>query len=784
MILAFGLIVPYLFFMAIGSGLTRILASKLAHGYPWQLCLSGIIGFVFISVLHPILIMGGISFSFYGWLAIAIASAAFSISSFFLVSYSSSRSIPLGHSIDQNKCTNANSILPLSATILTISALALAALLAGGLTFHILRGNGTDAFNYATIGTALQRFSLSEIQNTDVGILVSRDPINGLAKALLLGRWATGALLGWCGMVSGTAPVQITFAFGYLCLILSAGPCFLIARYLGCSPWSAAAITVAILVGFWGQAVLDMQALSQLHAFPLALFIIFLIIQTQDQSWKSWIGNGRLLLTLATTGLTLAYIEYLPFLILGLGLYFFTMYAWKYNRLQQIFLASLPIACGIFIAFLLIPDLFDFLKNQILFPATATINWHQAYFRWLYKDPLAGIWGIWGLTHIDGGFLKAHGWRIKTIGDIIKSLPCLFLITASIAFMGTIRYYGAQNPMRRLIAALLIAGLVQTIFLLLRQQWWAAGKAISFFMPFLWLGTGWVLFNRQILPEFMRKPFIAPYIRGAAILWVVSQLWLGLMRVGIATAGSDYRGYMTHHAVYRQYDWDLQPIDQELKKAYPGPISIITENLWLGEYLMLSLERPLRFASKLNDRAGNSLLSKADDFEYPYLLVDRLLYPGISNFGDSRVIAKTKSLILLDLNWDKSSSPSLLAISNPNGLEWSQDGKPFIWIGGQETTLWIASWAEGTAFLSGQWIPGPSLLETSDRTLEAFGPNNFSAKFLIQSATVGLPIPLHRGINAFRLRAAEKPTITSLPGGDTRPLIIGLWNPHVSGWKQ
>jgi len=768
-------ILNLLILVVLGSGFSTLFKPK--GDITQQISLSGVIGFSFVSVLLTSFIQADIRPSHWFWLVLAVLSIACG-------------AVFLALAIRKHRPKDVSDLeillprgyksiwLPPIVATGAVLLIGLATLTLGGSAFHMLRGNGTDSFNYATIAMALERLPLSVFYKIDAQTLIGLHPSLGLAKSLLTTRWGTGAILGWCAGISGSAAVEITFAFGFLCLVLAVGPCFLIARLISLNPWQAAGLTVAILTGFWAQVVLDMQALSHLHALPIAFLWTFLVIEIQGQPWKSWMAKGGFLLMLATCALALAYPEFLPFLFLGWTLHSGWMMGCRRVRLSRVIANALPVVSGLALALLLSPFLIDFLRSQLHYAAIGINSWHHAYFSWLYKNPLAGVWG---LTHIDTGYLYTNKVTSATWG-VFTTLLGFILILAAAIFLAKIARERGRYPAGSLIAALIISGLLQGLVLLILNQWWAAGKAVSFVVPFLWLGAGWAVFTWPKQPEPQRQSAVAQLIRVVGIIWVASQIWLGIARIGIAATDSDYKDYMSHHGFYRQHDWSIRPFTQALANSKDDPIALITEDIWLGEYISLSLGNrwPIRFATNLLDRAGNPLRRRSDAFRCRYLLVDRHLYPEFPDRKMPPPLAETKDFVLFDVGQDAPTMPVLAAVQNSNGLERAPKGIPFLWLGGRATTIWVGASMAEIVVLAGNWQPGPSLPEKIDRTLEVINDEDGTAStFIIQPTTMGVTLQLRRGLNQFTLRVLEQPTCTSLPNGDARPLLLGLLNPHL-----
>jgi hypothetical protein len=777
----FSILLLFFFFLLLGAGFSRVLNKRTDNSYGCDISLTGATGFAFLTVLITILIQADIRVPPWVWLILAVISMVLCLLPRCLSI--SSRNHGNG---DPHKALRSDvqdpSKLPEICAVCAVLLAGWGALFFGGPGFHLLRGNGTDSFNYATVALALERLPLWVIQGTEAKTLILQNPVLGLAKVLLTERWATGALLGWCASLSGSPAVHVTFHFGVLCLVLAVGPCYLIARLIGLNPWEAAGLTVAILAGFWAQVVLDMQALSHLHALPISLLLVYLVIKTHDHPWNHWIGNGRLLLILVSCGLVLAYIEFLPFLFLGLTFHHGWRLLCRRVRPVQAMMDVLPILIGCALAFFISPSLLDFLIHQLRYGATGTNTWHQAYFSWLFQYPLAGLWG---LTHVDTGRVNASA---APVWHVITGMLGLVLLLAAAAFLVRAARDRGEHQARSLIAALILAGLLQGIVLLSRQQLWAAGKAVSFVYPLLWLGTGCFALTWPHRQASDRKTkIVVRVLRTVAVIWILSQIWLGVARIGIAARQSDYMNYMAHHGSYRQYDGDLLPIVRSLGKPSETPIALITEDSWLGEYASLSLgnQWPIRFASDIKDRVGNALFIPPEALRCRYLLLDRRLSPGLPASPGGHDFPSSKNLILLDIDRDAASRPILAAIRNPHGMESTAGDAPVLWMSGQATTVWIASSSETTALLSGNWQPGPGSPEKSVPTLEAINDEDGASKIqTIDPATTGVALRVRRGVNRFTFRVLEKPARFPVSSEDSRVLPLGFSNPHIEAMKE
>ena len=168
------------------------------------------------------------------------------------------------------------------ASFLLAAILLLLPVLLGGLSFSILRGNGTDAFNYITMAGYLNNEPYSWIFKVSLHQAAELNPSYPLAQALLSTRWTTAAILAWTSRIAGLPAVKFEYGYTLLPILLAFGPTLLIVRNLGVRLRYTALTALAVCVGFWPQLVLDLRGMSQLDSIPLLLLICLII---------AWIEN-------------------------------------------------------------------------------------------------------------------------------------------------------------------------------------------------------------------------------------------------------------------------------------------------------------------------------------------------------------------------------------------------------------------------------------------------------------------------------------------------------------
>ena len=120
-----------------------------------------------------------------------------------------------------------------SAGIFLTMVLIMAPMVIGGLHFTLLRGNGTDCFNYITLARYLDHEPYSWAMSANFEGLINRHPSYPLAKVLLNYRWATSAMLAWTARVARIPIYRFEYGYSLLSFILSFGPVFFLSLMAG-----------------------------------------------------------------------------------------------------------------------------------------------------------------------------------------------------------------------------------------------------------------------------------------------------------------------------------------------------------------------------------------------------------------------------------------------------------------------------------------------------------------------------------------------------------------------
>jgi hypothetical protein len=650
-----------------------------------------------------------------------------------------------------------------AASFLLAAILLLLPALLGGLAFSILRGNGSDSFLYITVAGYLDHEPYSWIFKAGLQEANQLNPSYPLAQTLLHDRWTTAAILAWTSRIAGLPAVRFEYGYTLLPILLAFGPAFLIIRNLGISLRYAALTALAVCVGFWPQLVLDIRAMSQLTSIPL-LLLICLIIAWIENSSRLFSLKQQLLLGIAVTSLLFHYPEAIPILMLGLGI-FKGVSILKRNHCSWSLKKDSQYLVSLAITFVLsIPAgrfLMSVLARHMHVASTTPNEWYKAYFMWLYSNPLSGLWGF------------------SIFPGKIAAIPLTFLgllLTSILCFSIFYFLFSKQRPKNEFnfAVSLVVASLSAFFFLFVRNQLWAAGKAISFGYPFLIIALVGIVFTIWPHVTGIRKN-IAGLSRLAVCSFLVIQLSAGFLRVGYVLAGGEYTNYISSHSEYRQHDWNTDSIHETIKRERCKLVALAVFSTWYSQYLgfVLGGDTKIAVLDGLATGGPGPIAPKQFNILPEYLIVNKgkwIYSSDLSRYG----IASNSELALLKVDAAFWSRPLLFSIQNPNGLELDSSGL-FFWMGGKKTEFRIYSPQEGVIVLKAKFGMGPSLPERNARTVELIPESPHESTLIeITASTEEIRIPVVRGVNDIAMGVVDNPSVASLPGGEARPLLLNV----------
>ncbi len=640
--------------------------------------------------------------------------------------------------------------------------------LLAGLQYSILRGNGTDSFNYVAAADYLDREPLSWAKQVDAQTLVNRDDSYTRAAALLDTRWSTFMMLAFSSRIARVLPYAFEYCFSLLCFLLAYGPAFLYGRKTGLRPSYAALTATVICVGFWAQVILDTRAQSQLNSIPVSLFLMMLVSCIEDRlanpaSWTVYAAAG-----LTVVSLEFLYPELLPLLALALLFFFLT-------RLRSLNLTLPAIRkyalAGIVILVASLPLrslLLRFVASQLSYASSGKNNWHLAYYGWLYSNPLAGFWGFGPLESSGSVPTLLSSAAVSILGFALTILLVLSLIDA----------LRTSPPALCLAACASLAAMIEFAYLAARGQLWAAAKGLSFGYAFFTLTLlSYCLAGSQSLKQFQSRPWKVS-AAACALAFLVSQAVLGVARPALAMWKHDYPHYIVHHGEYRRHTWDLSAFQRTLAGQQGITVWSDVSNEWVSEYLDFALGGQVKFINIGADLDVIQLHSKSQErFLSPqYVIAENAALGSIPSGATAAIVARTAEFALLRAY---SGGPTLISLSNPNGLEKAPGGRTFFWMGNKPTVFTVMSSTNGCALFNGNAVFGPSST-LPYRTIVVGGVfNPESDEVLSHEGQFHWPLHVRVGLN--ELRVAVKETPTQQLAADPRTLLLRVDNLSLDG---
>ena len=126
---------------------------------------------------------------------------------------------------------------------------------------------------------------------------------------------------------------------------------------------------------------------------------------------------------------------------------------------------------------------------------------------------------------------------------------------------------------------------------------------------------------------------------------------------------------------------------------------------------------------------------------------------------------------------------AIAGIENLNGIEQTENGEQFLWIGQGDTVINVVSYKAGTVALEGYFLPGPSLPETALRRLLVRTDQDYEKEeTLTDEEDRVISVPVVEGITRIAFHPLDKPT-AQLPS-DPRPLLLGVQGLRVGGFFE
>lgn len=120
----------------------------------------------------------------------------------------------------------------------------------------------------------------------------------------------------------------------------------------------------------------------------------------------------------------------------------------------------------------------------------------------------------------------------------------------------------------------------------------------------------------------------------------------------------------------------------------------------------------------------------------------------------------------------------IVTIANPYGIQ-EQDGQKFFWMGNGPTLIRVRVPHTGDLVLNAEMFVGPSLPNVPTRRILVTTPDGYRKEEIIKNGQGSIVVPLTSVDTTITLLPLDKPTLSKLPNGDTRQLLLGMKNWQV-----
>lgn len=453
----------------------------------------------------------------------------------------------------------------------------------GGYEFAILRGNGTDAFNYVTMADALTRYQLDWILAQAKETLEFQSPNLSLAQDLLKTRWSTSALLALVSNAAGISPIEFEYAFTLTLMIVLFNA--LVGALSATSSLTRVTIwlPVVFVVGFWGQFTIDIRAFSQIVSLPILVTLIGWVLASDAGTHPNF-RYGIPLTAILSAAVFFQYPEIVVAFLPGAGFLFLRRF-WITNRKEWLSSKDIRDIVAVFsITLLLIAPLItfliDFTFNQTRVLVVKSLGWENAYFTWL-RNPLRGIWGA--------GINPGLGVYFDNAFEVIAFLVTLGLtlgVAARIAAPLSSRPRLQANLSETGVFLLAASGLIGAGALVVTDNFWAAGKVVSYFSFLIpvWMAI-YISIGNTVLstaPVFG----VAHRVLVTSILgWIAIGIILAGTRVIHSARGSDFPNYILGHGEYREVNAGALAQLPYFNCPAGSAIAIFEPTVWGREFL-------------------------------------------------------------------------------------------------------------------------------------------------------------------------------------------------------
>jgi hypothetical protein len=474
------------------------------------------------------------------------------------------------------------------AALLIVALLLVLPHMIGGQQFALFQANRYDSLNYLSAALGYATRSYSQLRAFDA----HAEPVASyaMAKQMLVQRPTVALLYASIYRIFSSDVFGNAYDFCLAAeLALYCGFLYLLLLLFPKREKAAHILSVALIVGFFGQYLLDINAWSALFAIPIMIVMVtdFCIgLQPDETDTGSGARNLFLFLRMPilAAGMTYMYPEITPIAAMACGGAVLAALFIRRAEARAVHFALLRHNIVFAIVTLAIVGLYwtptiGFLLQQAKLATSDVVDWQLFFQAYLLGGPDAVVpatgsahlaevlliipanflAGFFGLYFIQPGSKLDTAHLVWSAG-LILAFSILVWAIMSAARRELNRRSADQKPQlfAIVLSAIILTSLVP-LALLLRGQSWAAGKGLSMISPFLFLLI--------VLPLLAgrRKPQVS------ALVWmlVAGHLMFGLFRPLAIAAHSDRHNYAYPYpsAPKENVNWDVDSYRKALQNC-------------------------------------------------------------------------------------------------------------------------------------------------------------------------------------------------------------------------
>ena len=405
--------------------------------------------------------------------------------------------------------------------------------LVGGLALRVFQGNHWDYLSYQGIAQSISRYSFKTLLTGPSTGLALKDPITILATSSLHARPNVEIVLAALAAPFHLSILDNTYVFSIgLVIVLAFTMSFFAQNFLEVKVKYGLIVQTAFIAlfvtGFWGQYLLDINALSALAAIPIYVGIF----ATISIYFKFFRFELAIILGLFEVTAALIYPEASAFLVPFFGLQIAVLVWFKRKKLNwkisRDFTAYQVITISLL--FLSAYKPIQFAISQIHFASSKASapwgNYFQAYLGG--NDGLVGIHlgdllRTFPLGMLGEYFLAPSHLNLSNLRDILSLLLTLLTyVSLAIVIFGSRRDWLKKAEFTIPLTLFLI--FLPVVYF--KSTLWVAGKGFSYLAPMVFL----FIFYLCVI-AFQNSHKIQKYVPVAiALIWIVSQAGFGFSR--------------------------------------------------------------------------------------------------------------------------------------------------------------------------------------------------------------------------------------------------------------